>query len=82
MLKLGTFIYSNLAIIGRKKLYGIDPTCGSAKCPDQCDQMTKLCVHYLAVYSNKIWHKSIQIVPKLVENCPKPNTVKYIVKSF
>ena len=31
---------------------------------DQCDQMTRLCFQYLAIYSNEHLPKSIQIVPK------------------
>ena len=35
---------------------------------DQCDQMTRLCFQYLAIFSNKNLPKSIQIVPKWAEN--------------
>ena len=34
----------------------------------KCDQMTKLCFHYLAIFSNQNVPNSIQIVPKRVEN--------------
>ena len=30
----------------------------------QCDQMTKLCFQYLAIFSNETLPNSIQIVPK------------------
>ena len=33
-----------------------------------CDQMTRLCFQYLAIYSNENLPKSIQIVPKWDEN--------------
>ena len=34
----------------------------------QCDQMTRLCFQYLAIFSNENLSKSIQIAPKWVEN--------------
>ena len=50
---------------------------------NQCDQMTKLCFQYLAIFSNENVPNSIQIVPKWVENFAQNQiNLKYIAKVF
>ena len=51
--------------------------------PWQCDQMTKLCFQYLAIFSNENLPNRMQIVPKGVENDPQNQiNLKYITKDF
>ena len=46
----------------------------------QCDQMTKLCLQYLAIFSNE---NVPQIVPKWVETFAQNQiNLKYIAKDF
>ena len=45
----------------------------------QCDQMTRLCFQYLAIYSNENFPKSIQIVSNFAQN---QINLKYIEKDF
>ena len=49
----------------------------------QCDQMTRLCFQYLALYSNENLPKSIQTVPKWDENFAQNQiNLKFIAKYF
>ena len=49
----------------------------------KCDQMTKLCFQYLAIFSNQNVPICIQIVQKRVENFDQIQiNLKYIAKNF
>ena len=37
----------------------------------QCDQMSNLFFHYMAINNNKHWSKGIQNLPKYFQNCAK-----------
>ena len=50
---------------------------------DQCDQTTRLCLQYFAIFNDAYLTKSIKIVPKWTENFAQNKiNLKYTAKDF